>query len=306
VVFQRCQSLRHGLAFKVGSHKHEPCSQKVASGLWSACARLVGSGQDLFVPPSTIHDFWRQRKISHADAKSELLACRGRGAGKVIAEIDFHAEADARTQLDQTMRQREAVIQKALGDFRNHPTIDRFMLQFNPKNLEGATRFLCLLLRGPSQCGKSQRAEALHGPEATLTVNCQGISPSLPSIKAFNRSKHLAICWDEVDEAQVLSNKMIFQSGNKLQALGQSHCNAFSYERYLFGTAMILCSNTFSFTHSRGKPLSQLDRDWLEKNIMEAALPEGHKWYSSTSDTEEQPCAPHGEPANFVAAPSID
>ncbi len=174
MVFQRCQSLRHGLAFKVGSHKHEPCSQKVASGLWSACARLVGSGQDLFVPPSTIHDFWRQRKISHADAKSELLACRGRGAGKVIAEIDFHAEADARTQLDQTMRQREAVIQKALGDFRNHPTIDRFMLQFNPKNLEGATRFLCLLLRGPSQCGKSQRAEALHGPEATLTVNCQG------------------------------------------------------------------------------------------------------------------------------------
>lgn len=246
--------------------------------------------------PSTIHDLWRQRKLSHADAKAELYASRGKGAGKLIAEVDFHAEAEAVDTLGETMRHREAVIQKQLRPFRNHDAIDRFMLQFSPKQMEKATRFMSLLLRGPSKSGKSQRAEALHGPEATLTVNCQGISPSLPSIKGFQPGRHLAILWDEVDEAQVLQNKMIFQAPNKVQALGQSQCNAFSYERYLFGTAMLLCSNTFSFTHSRGKPLSKVDSDWLEKNVLVAELPEGMTWYIQSEPENEQVASQeHGE-----------
>ena len=240
--------------------------------------------QDLFPSPVTIHDYWRQRKLSHADAKSELLKCRGRGAQRLIAEIDFHAEAESKTLVDETMRRNDSLIQSTLQEFRDHPNIDRFMMQFNPKSMAGATRFMCLLLRGPSRSGKSLRAQALHGAEATLTVNCQGLGRSLPSIKQFERSKHVSILWDEIDESQVLHNKLIFQSGNGLQALGQSTCNAYVYERYLFGVAMLLCSNTFSFTHSGGKELNELDRDWLEKNILVAELPEGVNWFMNASE----------------------
>lgn len=215
-------------------------------------------------------------------AKRELVASRGRGARKFIEEVDFHTEADDNAHHVEVVRARDRAIAEQLGGFKSHPMIESFLMQFGPQQITKRTRFTCLLLRGPSQCGKSLRGEAIFGSDATLVVNCQGLSPYIPSIRHYDRHKHLAILWDEVDEAQVLSNKMIFQATNKVSALGQSACNAFAYERYLFGTAMILCSNTFNFTHSKGKPLSEEDQDWLTKNVFLAELPEGVKWYEES------------------------
>jgi hypothetical protein len=42
---------------------------------------------------------------------------------------------------------------------------------------------------------------------------------------------------------------------------------------------MLLCSNTFSMTHSGGKLLSDEDRNWLQENVIEVRLPAGQKWY---------------------------
>jgi len=253
---------------------------------WVGCMAWGTALQELPVFPITIHDLWRSRKMASDVCRKELIACRGRGAHKLVAEIDFHTEADNKARLDEVSRQRDAALADKLGNFKGHPSIDAFLMQFQPQEVARRSRFKCLLFKGPSQCGKSLRAEALYGCDATLVVNCQGLAPHTPSIKRFDRQKHLAIVWDEVDESQVLANKLIFQATNKVTALGQSACNAFAYERYLFGTAMILCSNVFSFTHSRGKPLNDEDRDWLEKNILVAELPAGEKWFEETASCQ--------------------
>ena len=120
---------------------------------------------------------------------------------------------------------------------------------------------------------------SLFGAEHTLSVNCQGVSPSLPSIRAFDRAQHSAILWDEVDEAQVLNNKLVFQAGNSTVAMSQSACNAFSYEKYLYAVPMLLCSNVFSYHVSRGKQLPAEDQQWLTENVLLAELAEDDKWF---------------------------
>jgi hypothetical protein len=144
---------------------------------------------------------------------------------------------------------------------------------------EPKLRFKPLLLLGESCSGKTRKGVSLFGSQGTLTVNCQGMAPALPSIREFDRDTHMAILWDEVSEQQVLCNKLVFQSGLERCVLQQSACNGFSYSKWLFRVPMILCSNTFSFTGPPNKPLSMEDQDWLQQNIIAALLPQDVRWY---------------------------
>ena len=49
--------------------------------------------------------------------------------------------------------------------------------------------------------------------------------------------------------------------------------------RLLHAVPMLLCSNTFSMTTSRGKDLPLEDAQWLAMNIIEVRLAEGETWY---------------------------
>lgn len=232
------------------------------------------------MPSNVIHDLWQRRKLSHKDAHEEVLRSRVRGCRGMIEQIDF-VKSEEQQALQRTwVLERSQDITNTLGSFKGHPVITKFLEQYHPDQKKGRTRFLSLLLRGPSRCGKSLKASSLFGVEHTLCVNCQGVSPGLPSIRAFDRAQHSAILWDEADEAQVLNNKLVFQAGNTSVALSQSACNAFSYEKYLFAVPMILCSNVFSYTTSRGKKLSTEDTQWLEENVLLAELGEHEKWFT--------------------------
>jgi hypothetical protein len=158
------------------------------------------------------------------------------------------------------------------------------MAQFEGPSAKPLARYKCLLLRGETRSGKSARAKSLFGSDRTLCVNAQVKDGSLPCIKQFSRSRHAAILWDEIEEKQVLNNKLCFQSGLQMVALGQSACNAYAYELMLHGVAMLLCSNNFSMTHSDGKPLPQEDAEWLAGNIIEVALAKDEKWYIDKQD----------------------
>ena len=153
-------------------------------------------------------------------------------------------------------------------------------MQFSKVHTAPCHRYFSLLIRGESRAGKTALAKSLWGAEHTLVVNCQGCTPHLPSIADFDRDEHMAITWDEIDEQQVLQNEVVFQAGASVVTLGQSKCNQYSYGSFLHGVPMILCSNTFVLPgKGRQTHLPAMDAAWLEKNVVEVALPHGEVWY---------------------------
>ena len=80
-------------------------------------------------------------------------------------------------------------------------------------------------------------------------------------MKDFKRSQHKAIAFDEADEKYVLSHIQTFAAGLGDVALGQSATMSYKYQVWLYGVAMIMCTNVW-----REAELGEGDREWLEKN----------------------------------------
>ena len=237
--------------------------------------------QDYTVTTKAIWELWQLHKMTTESTKKQLLQSRNMGAAKLIAMLDAHAAEEEREFTEAALATFRVGIEGRFTSFRGHPLIDVFMAQWQGAGATPQTRYKSLLLRGESRSGKTLRAMSLFGSEATLPVNCQGCAPNLPSIRAFARNRHHAILWDEIDEQQVLKNKMVFQSPLQMVTLGQSQCNAFAYPVFLYAVPMLLCSNTFSMTHHGQKVLSEEDRNWLQDNVIEVRLPPGLSWYAS-------------------------
>lgn len=235
--------------------------------------------QDFTVSTKTVWELWQHRKMSAEDCKQELLKSRHMAAVRYMNLLDTHIAEERRQLHLKTLELARGMVEQEFTRFRGHPLLDEFMAQFQGPTAKPLARYRCLLLRGESRAGKTQRALSLFGSECTLSVNCQGVSPGLPCIKTFTKSRYAAILWDEIDEQQVLQNKLCFQSGLQVVTLGQSACNAFAYDVLLHAVPMLLCSNTFSMTTSRGKDLPPEDAQWLAMNIIEVRLAEGEKWY---------------------------
>lgn len=231
------------------------------------------------VTTKTIWELWQHRKMASEDCKQELLRSRHTTAARLMGVLDAHIAEERRQVHVKALELARGLVELEFSRFRSHPLLDEFMAQFQGPTAKPLARYRCLLLRGESRAGKTQRALSLFGSDATLAVNCQGVSPGLPCIRRFSRSRHAAILWDEIDEQQVLQNKLCFQSGLQVVTLGQSACNAFAYEVMLHAVPMLLCSNTFSMTTSRGKDLPPEDVQWLAENIIEVRLAPGMKWY---------------------------
>ncbi len=221
------------------------------------------------------------------------------GSERVMADEEERA---AKKLSDEVM----ARLPGQLGRFRDHPQIQKFLAQFAREGKRKAARFKFLLLRGPSQSGKSLKAESLFNFKA-LRVNCQGLEGgALPSIKEFVPKVHKAIIWDEINHVQVLNNKLVFQSGPKPVTLAQSACNAFSYTKMLYAVPHVLCSNDFRMENTPGqKDLREDELDWLKSNIIEASLPADQKWYlpkagSSGGSSKGKRCTPELPCADLI------
>ena len=169
-------------------------------------------------------------------------------------------------------------LEKALGFFRDTEVVQKWVSEHARNKNRIHFRSSSLLLRGASQAGKTQKAFSLFGYSRTLVVNCQGLGTALPSLRDYTRSDHDCIIFDEIDEQQVLANKLVFQCGPWPVELSQSVCNQHSYRRWFYNCALILCSNTFRMTQEDGLECPAAI-DWLQANIMDARLPDGNKWY---------------------------
>ena len=92
-----------------------------------------------------------------------------------------------------------------------------------------------------------------------------------------NRRLHKAILWDEVRADQALGAKEVFQRAPWVVSLGQTNCNQFAYEVWLYGIAHVLCSNRFAMSEAEHQ--SKEDADWLSTNAIDITLPLGQTWF---------------------------
>jgi len=237
------------------------------------------------VPLTNIHSSWQKDKMSSADAKAEILRSRAVGSEKMLRVIEFHEKARKDVETKNMSNHVLAKLKSKEKKFRQDVTVDVWAKQFVDVYTNPMYRYTCLLLRGESRAGKTAFAVSIFGFERTLVVNCQGCSPDLPSIEAFDFSRHVAIVWDEIDEQQVLHNKQVFQAPAHVVTLGQSKCNQFACAKLLHGVAMVLCSNTFAYPHTGcNTSLTPMDENWITSNIYEVQLPAGEVWYEETPE----------------------
>ena len=120
-----------------------------------------------------------------------------------------------------------------------------------------------LVLDGPSRMGKTAFACSLVGRGESLEVNCAGVAD--PPLRAFSRSKHQLILFDEAGTHMVLKNRRLFQAPNIAVTVGSSPTNALAYDLYLNDTLLVVASNNWE------KELAALpprERAWLEANMV--------------------------------------
>ncbi len=230
--------------------------------------------QDFIVAPHLIWRLWQLRKMSTAAAREGILRTRDTRMVQLLGCMKEIQEEERSAVEDAHMTNLLARLEAQSGRSRSYPIVDAWLSQFavleDPTRGRLPRRFKFLVLNGPSQCGKTVFAQRLFGWQHTLMVDCQGTST--PSIRAFNRSIHKAIVYDELSDAGILQNKKLFQSGVDVNELGQSVCNMHAYKRWTYGTAMIISTNTW-LTGA----LRDCDREWLLCNSMVLQV-EGPMW----------------------------
>lgn len=215
--------------------------------------------------------------MTHEQTKNELLICRSPGADKAMQFVQWVEDSEREAEVRTMVQQQTATCEANLRRFRSTPVVDKWLLDYTDENRGRRLRYQPLLLCGPTRTGKTQRAVALFGRARTLVVNCQGCGNYLPSLKAFRRTEHVAVVFDEISPGQVLANKVLFQSGPEAVTLGQSACNQHAYQFFGHGVAMIFCSNHFD---PDSEDLTVEDRGWLLENIVNASLPLNSTWYT--------------------------
>ena len=249
----------------------------------SGCFHALSTGsflllQDFPIKVDWVLQLWQQRKTDATEAVQEILRSRGRGALQAIDMVQTTMQREHMESQRSEILRVQTMLMETLGAFRPHPRIDTFLSQFDRQNYGRKHRFKPLGLFGGSQTGKSSKALSLFGMQSTLKVSCQGLSSGvIPSIARFDRRVHKAILWDEIRPDQVLGAKEVFQSAPWVVSLGQSNCNQFAYEVWLYGIAHILCSNHFAMSESEGQ--SKEDADWLSTNVLDVTLPAGQTWF---------------------------
>ena len=248
----------------------------------SGCGgRCLPSPQEVVVPIACIVDLWRGRKLSHASARECFYLSRDTSCQRHVQVLDACRNHE---ELVEGERKRQMIIAELvaeLGNFRDHPVIDKWMAQYAP-GAKRRLRYKPLLLLGESRMGKTQKALSLWGFNATLLVNCQGLQTALPCLREWDKARHRCIVFDEASPPQVLNNKFVFQSGVAPVKLAQSPCAQHQYVLDLYGIPLVLCSNIFAMDVESG--LDPADAEWLQSNVMVAKLPPGQAWFDRCDD----------------------
>jgi hypothetical protein len=233
--------------------------------------------QDFPLPAMVVFNTWKNRKMTQEAAVADLVMCRDYKAIETMARLNDLAlrERSHLERLDVEKIQTE--LRSKQKPYLPHPVVEEYVSGFDKKHMGVRGRWKPLVFLGETDCGKTWKAMSLF-PERTLKVSCNGLpSGIVPSLKEFERQKHSAIVFDEIRPDQILGNRELFQSGQWPVKLGQSNCAQHEYSVWLYGIALICCTNSLKVDPASDTYAS--DREWLEHNLVVVELQPGQKWY---------------------------
>ena len=192
------------------------------------------------VHPKWLFELWQERKMDVETLKQCLLECRG----KCTSEFNFldwyeNQIAERRARIAQAEVRRK--LEASLKRFKVYPNCQAFVMQYIPANMGKLRRFRFCVLEGPSSVGKTVLAKSFFGEEKTFYYNMQ--TAAEPDLRQFRYGFHKAVLLDEISWQQVIRLKVLFQAGVDGVDLGASQCNQFAYWRFLYGVAIICCTN---------------------------------------------------------------
>ena len=197
-------------------------------------------------------------KIELAAARKELIAS-GKNLSRHLPNLDLLEKERQQTSISAMIECRA----KLIGETRNEFVQIEAVSNWVKDALIARDRRKFLVLDGPSRMGKTAFACSLVGRGETLEVNCAGVSD--PPLRAFSRSHHRLILFDEAGTDMVLRNRRLFQAPNTAVTVGSSPTNALAYELYLNDTLLVVASNSWE------RELAALppgERAWLDANMV--------------------------------------
>ena len=220
---------------------------------------------DFVVEQKWVIGLWQRRKLDHKTAKTEIIAARGH-TFSYLKEIQYVESMEEKIAIEQEKAVIDAMIQGSLKPYKWIPDVALWKLQYekdHPMGIWGkSSRFKFLVLTGPSSMGKTMFAKALFGVDATFVCQCQNVTK--PDLQDFVRAQHEAIVFDELTSTTLVENKQIFQANSDVALLGQSPTGGHIYRRFLYGTAIIVSTNTWMQGIKRGSS----EEEWLLSNAI--------------------------------------
>ena len=246
------------------------------------------------VKPQWLMELWQSRKMDRVTLKSSLLETRS----NCIAQfrfIEFWEEEMLAKKTRTIQEQVQKKLRRKLKRFKTYPVIATFMQQYTEDNMGEKSRFLFLVFEGPSSVGKTVLAKSLFGEEATYYYNMQNAKE--PDLRRFCYLKHKALLLDEISWQQVIRLKVLFQAGVDGVDLGASQCNQFAYWRFLYGVAIICCTNKWlppkeairTGRRARSRAFEQVPDESADEEIYykgmhdEEPSPEDREWLETNS-----------------------
>ena len=228
--------------------------------------------------------------MSDRDCERELIRCKDRTSPAALESLQKLQKRAEILELEDDIKYVQETLESRQCRFRDHDVIAKFMKQFDKSNYAVLYRRHSLVLLGDSQQGKTQKGMSLFGKLRTLKVSCGNCPPGvLPSLHTFQRKCHDAILFDECRIDQILKNRDLFQGNEFLQTLGQSNCNPFAYQVWVYNVALVVCTNDFNLND---KSMTPAEKDWLEKNCFLLQLDENLRWYWRTTEIAEPDVSP--------------
>ena len=203
-------------------------------------------------------------KIELSAARRELVAS-GKNLSRHLQNMDVLMKERANEANEDLIAQRNQGIAATRKPFRKIPAVTAWIEELSAP----LDRRKFLVLDGPTRMGKTAFAFSLVEAGAALEVNCAGVED--PPLRAFSRSKHRLILFDEASTHMVLKNKRLFQAPNTPVIVGSSPTNALAYSVYLGDTLLVVCSNDWE-QELATLPAGQ--RDWLVGNMVFVSVKE--------------------------------
>ena len=201
----------------------------------------------------------QNQKMTIAKARAEALRCVS-GASRALKELDL---VEQHQNWQAVQQAQDHALQQLRGQrkpWRTLPQVSAWAEQYESV----ADRYTFLVLEGPSRVGKSAFARALCPPGKSVYEVNAAAGTDL-DFRGFLYGRDGLVLVDEVVPAQVVKERKLFQASPSVVQLGCSATNMHSYNVFLHGVRIVLCSNEWS---SSLRDVTAESRDWLAKNCV--------------------------------------